>query len=764
MLVFLKLICVFGIMLIVFSDVDIDSLEKMIKSGEASKVISLIEQDIDANYTLSSEVMVILARSYATTGRLEKGEEVLMSILEQDENCLNASITLSKIYIQRKQWRQADALLKNVLIIDEFNSQALVQLSKVFIGQYGNVDKAIELVKKAVSINPNDERAHFELGMLYFQLNEHQLGKDEFDLAARLNPTMDFKLLGRVYLHFNHIDWAADALQKSIDRAIMEDKKPDSETLILLAECRDVLGSPEEAMSIYEDLLQREPSNALAHAGKGLLLLGISSRNYGAIHACGLNQEDAVKHLNMAVTIDYNIKPAVAALHFCYEEFGETKSWRNIVKDHNKEDSQTTSSYSSSTSTSTSLISSMQLKLFISLQKLKEKLFKLAKLDQLCVKLSSTIDTRIPFLSLWTRFISSICHLQGKSQVSEANEEATKKQIHNIRKRWTEREMTMEAVSELSQPVSVEDFFKTYLKENRPVLIKGGQAGWGGDGGKDAFSTANLVKTFGDEVVRVSVSQSGRFDGPEPGSLWGLDDDTEVLVRPPATSMLFGDFITLVANRSSHVGSRLTETFYLEYSALHQYLGKEFLNLIPLPKFIEEKHPSVSARAKEHLLTPLLSNVWIGSKPTVSPLHYDDYENLLCQIRGNKELILFPPSDLPYLYYNGRPKGTLKYKYPTTFVRDSSTLNRQSIVFGSSINVDKPDLKLHPLYKKASPIRVFLQPGDILYLPAFWHHEVQSIPDDGDASYKGLNIAVNFWFENKTAPIDDVGLLGVSLV
>lgn len=45
-------------------------------------------------------------------------------------------------------------------------------------------------------------------------------------------------------------------------------------------------------------------------------------------------------------------------------------------------------------------------------------------------------------------------------------------------------------------------------------------------------------------------------------------------------------------------------------------------------------------------------------------LHYDDYENLLCQIRGTKELIIFPPKDLENLYYVGRRKGKLKYEFP----------------------------------------------------------------------------------------------------
>ncbi|CAN0558208.1 unnamed protein product, partial [Ectocarpus sp. 12 AP-2014] len=50
-------------------------------------------------------------------------------------------------------------------------------------------------------------------------------------------------------------------------------------------------------------------------------------------------------------------------------------------------------------------------------------------------------------------------------------------------------------------------------------------------------------------------------------------------------------------------------------------------------------------------------------------LHYDDYENLLCQVRGTKELVLFPPKDLENLYYVGRRKGKLKYHFPGKWTR-----------------------------------------------------------------------------------------------
>ena len=159
------------------------------------------------------------------------------------------------------------------------------------------------------------------------------------------------------------------------------------------------------------------------------------------------------------------------------------------------------------------------------------------------------------------------------------------------------------------------------------------------------------------------------------------------------------------------------------------------------------------------------------------------------------QLVLFPPHDLPKLYYEARPKGPLTYTYPATFARDIDHMDTRSVVFGSGVNVDSPDLSRHPRYQQASPMRVVLQPGDVLYLPAYWHHEVdnyithwdtcmyasplslygvftpfaslpasqvQSLPDEDDDVYRGLNVAVNFWFANMTSPIDDVALINLS--
>ena len=66
-----------------------------------------------------------------------------------------------------------------------------------------------------------------------------------------------------------------------------------------------------------------------------------------------------------------------------------------------------------------------------------------------------------------------------------------------------------------------------YVLKNRPVVITNFQDDWQ----RELLTSPSLLRRFGGEIVRVSVSPSGRFDGPEPGPLWGLSENKDVLVR-----------------------------------------------------------------------------------------------------------------------------------------------------------------------------------------------------------------------------------------
>lgn len=89
--------------------------------------------------------------------------------------------------------------------------------------------------------------------------------------------------------------------------------------------------------------------------------------------------------------------------------------------------------------------------------------------------------------------------------------------------------------------------------------------------------------------------------------------------------------------------------------------------------------------------------------------------NVLCQIRGSKRLVLYPPSDVTQLQF---PAGA------------SSSI----------LDVFDPTSATRHLLTNTHPYEAILHPGDVLFIPPCWAHIAS--PTDG------ISIAVNVFFRN----------------
>lgn len=66
-------------------------------------------------------------------------------------------------------------------------------------------------------------------------------------------------------------------------------------------------------------------------------------------------------------------------------------------------------------------------------------------------------------------------------------------------------------------------------------------------------------------------------------------------------------------------------------------------------------------------------------------------DNILIQVKGKKRVILFPPSDVEYLYMKGDKSQVLE--------------------------VDSHDMEKYPLFHKANRYECELEPGDGIFIP-----------------------------------------------
>lgn len=119
-----------------------------------------------------------------------------------------------------------------------------------------------------------------------------------------------------------------------------------------------------------------------------------------------------------------------------------------------------------------------------------------------------------------------------------------------------------------------------------------------------------------------------------------------------------------------------------------------------------------------HPTAPQFSGVWIGSQGVVTPLHHDAWPGLLFQTHGRKRVAMYAPID----------RANLSFRSPL------AGEGRWSDLPARSADADPAD---HPGLDRAVRYEAELHPGDALFIPPFWAHEMEAI----DA-----NISVPFRF------------------
>lgn len=281
------------------------------------------------------------------------------------------------------------------------------------------------------------------------------------------------------------------------------------------------------------------------------------------------------------------------------------------------------------------------------------------------------------------------------------------------------------------------DFFSYYLAQSKPVVIAGGVKHWVA---MTKWTKEYLYHEFGHNNIHVKLAPNGEFEGCDRAADWDdyrhfqipeivkqkLHFPDLVVVRPATLDMSFSSFLDMITGSEM---KKRNVSAYLEYSSIPQYMPK-------LEKDIEE------LLFVKGILTRRQLNLWLSDGNTLGKLHFDPFDNLLCQISGTKHVTLFEPHDNTRLYESHIPEALLGFDQQTQQFRRKMLMDSTSMVM-SPVDITKPDKERFPLFMNISPIHCTIHPGDVLYMPAFWWHEVRSTPDLQEAR----NMAVNYWYE-----------------
>ena len=234
--------------------------------------------------------------------------------------------------------------------------------------------------------------------------------------------------------------------------------------------------------------------------------------------------------------------------------------------------------------------------------------------------------------------------------------------------------------------ISSEIFFEKYQKKGMPVIMTGLKT--------DDWNIEYLCEQLGQQEFLFRYYGQERYQ--QDKRTW-----KNIGSGVPLKTMLFTEYVSLL---QSH-----------EAREKDIYLAKCSLKDTKLAD-----NNSLSHIGEQLGLTKAIGNLnlWVAPGGHLECLHYDTLDGILMQMHGVKKILLFPPSQT----YN---------LYPfSIFVHLLHGLELRA--WFSTVYPENPDFKAFPKLKQALEHKqeVILEPGEMLYIPMGWWHEVTALGDE----------------------------------
>jgi hypothetical protein len=237
--------------------------------------------------------------------------------------------------------------------------------------------------------------------------------------------------------------------------------------------------------------------------------------------------------------------------------------------------------------------------------------------------------------------------------------------------------------------IGAEDFLDRYYAANWPVILSGELADWPA---LSLWTPEYLTEQVGGAIIEYQGGRSSndRFE---------LEKDRHRRTAP------FDDFIWMIRERGN-------DAYLTAYNS-----GATAEALRPLRADLGriDKLLAHGPEADEGML-------WIGPAGTFTPLHHDLTNNLLVQIAGRKRIVMAPPSETPKL-----ANAVHVFSEAGDLLSDEARAR-----FPALADVRKAEL--------------VLEPGEILFLPIGWWHQVEALDFSISATYTNFRWR-NDWHE-----------------
>ena len=225
--------------------------------------------------------------------------------------------------------------------------------------------------------------------------------------------------------------------------------------------------------------------------------------------------------------------------------------------------------------------------------------------------------------------------------------------------------------------LSRKDFLQKYVKPQKPVVLENLTVDWPAH---QKWNLDYIVKMAGEKTVPLfgNAPISSKYKFNEPHLTMKMREYVSLLKKGPTSYRIF-------------LYNLLKEVPALQQDFEYPNIGLKLIKQLPM--------------------------LFFGGENSRVFMHYDiDFANILhFHFEGEKECILFPPSQTKYLY-----------KVP------------HALISREDINFSSPDLARFPALKKARGYITHLKHGEALYMPEGYWHQMTYLTPGFSMSLRGI--------------------------
>lgn len=228
--------------------------------GEVDRAIKIHQNLVSRSLEATDQqnlAMLELARDYVAGGLLDRAEQVLMSLLDDEELADDARKMLLQVYEQLTEWQKAIDIAAKLKDKDDQSMIAhyYCQLAELDSNQQ-DFKSSISRLRKALKVDKSCIRAHILLAEIYIQNQDFSTALEHIDAVAELSPVFSgeaWRLLIQCRSALS-VEKQAEILAKWLELS------PNATVALAYADCIQHLKGVQEAQAFILRHLKRNPT------------------------------------------------------------------------------------------------------------------------------------------------------------------------------------------------------------------------------------------------------------------------------------------------------------------------------------------------------------------------------------------------------------------------------------------------------------------------------------------------------------------------